>query len=94
MWRLERSDSSIFRDGFETQWDAVITAKKLDGTSFSKAEALNLKSGTKIRREWMVKQTETTEYVSQPDDNGKIVRRDIQNKISLPTYVVFTLIEY
>ena len=94
MWRLENADGSVFRDGFKTQWDAVIIAKKPDGSSFTKAEALQLKSGTPVRREWMVKQTETSEYVSQPDDNGRVVRRDIQNKVSLPTCVMFTLVEY
>ena len=52
MWRLYREDGTLFRDGFPSQWEAVRTAKREDGTSFKKAEALKLKSGTEVYRQY------------------------------------------
>lgn len=52
MWGLYREDGTLFRDGFPSQWEAVRTAKREDGTSFKKAEALKLKSGTEVYRQF------------------------------------------
>lgn len=52
MWGLYKEDGTPFREGFPSQWEAVRTAKKEDGTSFKKAEALTLKSGAEVFRQF------------------------------------------
>lgn len=52
MWGLYKEDGTPFREGFSSQWEAVRTAKKEDGTSFKKAEALALESGAEVFRQF------------------------------------------
>ncbi len=52
MWGLYKEDGTPFREGFQTQWDAVRTARKKDGSSFKKVEALALKSGIEVFRQF------------------------------------------
>lgn len=52
MWGLYKEDGTPFREGFPSQWEAVRTAQKEDGSSFKKAEALALKSGTAVFRQF------------------------------------------
>lgn len=51
MWSLLCEDGSVFRGGFQNQWDAVRTAKKENGTHYKKAEAMSLKTGTEVFRD-------------------------------------------
>ena len=51
MWKLVKEDGSVFRDGFPTQWEALISAKKADGTRYKKKEALQVQSGTRVYKE-------------------------------------------
>lgn len=52
MWGLYREDGTPFREGFPSQWEAVRTAKREDGSSFKKAEALLLPSETTVYRQF------------------------------------------
>lgn len=52
MWGLYKEDGTPFREGFPSQWEAVRTAKREDGTNFKKAEALALESGTTVYRQF------------------------------------------
>lgn len=52
MWGLYKEDGTPFREGFPSQWEAVRTAQREDGSSFKKAEALALKSGTEVFRQF------------------------------------------
>ena len=36
MWGLYKEDGTPFREGFPSQWEAVRTAQKEDGSSFKK----------------------------------------------------------
>lgn len=48
MWSLLNEDGTVFRSGCDTQWEAVISCTKKDGSRFKKAEALELESGTPV----------------------------------------------
>ena len=52
MWGLYKEDGTPFREGFPSQWEAVRTAQKEGGSSSKKAEALALKSGTAVFRQF------------------------------------------
>ncbi len=51
MWRLIDKEGEVFRDGFDTQWDALITASKASGERYTKKEANALSSGAVIYRD-------------------------------------------
>lgn len=87
MWRLLNADGSLFRDGFPSQWEALRTAKKADGSRFKKSEALTVESGTTVFRERFVPAMFIGETVSKDGSVGPT----FLHKKSVPVMETFIL---
>lgn len=90
MWKLVLEDGTVVRDGCETQWDALRTAKTRDGKSFKKVEALSLEPGTEVFRQWY-----DTSTVNSPvlDNEGNLLRY-VRRKVRVPRMEKCLLIQY
>lgn len=89
MWKLLNSDGSLFRDGFPSQWEALRTAKKADGSRFKKSEALAAEPGTTVFRERYIPAMFIGETVSKDGSVGPT----FLHKKSVPVMETFILIK-
>lgn len=90
MWKLVFPDGTVFRDGFDSQWEATISSTKKDGSRFTKEEAKNLVSGTVVWRNHFMRVQEASNMISRDGDFGGVYVR----KYSVPSRQKFILVEY
>lgn len=88
MWKLVHKDGRLFRDGFPTQWEALRTCRKMDGSHYTKRQALKKKSGTVVFRERFESRLAHSHTV---DDNGTVGKNYIK-KVSVPVLDEFILV--
>lgn len=90
MWKLVKEDGSVFRDGFPTQWEALISAKKADGTRYKKKEALQVQSGTRVYKEKYINTSILGQNVYEDGKYGPTYVQKKQVAVELP----YLLVEY
>lgn len=88
MWKLVHKDGSLFRDGYPTQWEALRTCRKKDGSHFTKSQALKKKSGTIVYHEKYESRLAHSHTVDANGERGK----SYVKKLSVPVLEEFTLI--
>lgn len=89
MWGLFHEDGTILKNDCPTQWEAVRNAKREDGSSFKKTEALQLSSGTTVYRERYETFMSEDPHINDDGTFGKVYAR----KVSHPILTKFTLRE-
>ena len=88
MWKLVKEDGSVFRDGFPTQWEALISAKKADGTRYKKKEALQVQSGTRVYKEKYINTSILGQNVYEDGKYGPTYVQKKQVAVKLPYLLV------
>lgn len=87
MWGLMAEDGSLLRKDGKSQWDILLSAKKRDGSRFTKKEAQQALPGLKVYRGQFVKVREHS-YVEKEESTYRMERT-----VRLEQLVPYTLVE-
>lgn len=90
MWKLIYPNGNIFREGFPTQWEALRSSVRADGSYFKKVDAVKIPSGTVVYKNYYIQAAISHSKIK---DDGTLGDNYVR-KVTAPTLQKFILLEY